>query len=366
MNWRGTSLPGVFPIADALSGSVIAGMGLATAVVVAASAVVGPHPADTTSATTPVAVKTPVAKKVVAPQWGVYSDSGMRGSGQALQFGTLTGARITRVLDFAGGATWRDISQADWVFKAHANKGYTLEVSIPMLPRQQRASLAQCARGDYNHYWRAVGQRALKYGHRNASIRPGWEFNGDWYPWSAVGKAREYRGCFRQVVTTMRALPGQRFSFVWNPNVSDQKMAAETAYPGDAYVSYVSVDIYDYSWINYFNNAPSDAQRRKEWDRRLNGSRGLKFWSAFAKAHRKPLGFSEWGLAWRKDGHGGGDNAVFLNSMMAFITDPANRVAYATYFNNPNRHDLRHRIAGPGQGFPRSALRFKGWVAKAR
>lgn len=307
----------------------------------------------------------PTAARYARPAWGVYSDSGVRGSAQVRQFSQATGAKIGRVLEFAGGATWRDISQPDWVFKAHARKGYTLEVSVPMLPREQPASLAQCARGDYNRYWQSIAQRAVKHGVPNASMRPGWEFNGGWYPWSAVGQARQYRGCFRQVVTTMRSVPGQRFTFVWNPNVNDQKMPAEQGYPGDAYVDYVSVDIYDYSWTLYRNNAATPAQSRAQWQHRYAGSRGLAFWARFAREHRKPLGISEWGLAWRSDGHGGGDNVLFLDAMMAFITDPANRVAYATYFNNPNRGDLRHRIAGPGQGFSRSATRYRQWVARA-
>ncbi len=299
--------------------------------------------------------------------WGLYADSGVRARAQVADFRRATGAPISRVLEFAGGATWRDISRPDWVFNAHARQGYTLELSVPMLPREQPATLARCAAGAYNGYWRSIAQRAVKAGAADTSMRPGWEFNGDWYPWSALGpgQAEAYAGCFRQVVTTMRSVAGQRFTFVWNPNVSDQKMPAELAYPGDAYVDYVAVDIYDYSWINYRNNNPSDAARRAEWDRRLNGSRGLRFWADFARTHAKPLGISEWGLAWRADGHGGGDNVVFLDGMMSFITDPLNRVAYATYFNNPNRGDLRHRISGPGQGFAQAAARFRFWVTRA-
>ena len=41
----------------------------------------------------------------------------------------------------------------------------------------------------------------------------------------------------------------------------------------------------------------------------------------------------EWGLWQREDGHGGGDNPFFIEKMHAFITDPANNIAYQGYFD---------------------------------
>ncbi len=298
-------------------------------------------------------------------KWGVYSDSGQRGSAHVARFSRKTGAKVGRVLDFLPQGSWRSLTHAKWILLAHADKNYTLELSVPLLPARG-GNLRDCAAGKYNRAWSSIGRQAVRYGHPDASMRLGWEFNGNWFAWRAAGQEWAYRSCFRQAVTAMRRVPGQRFSFVWNPNIGDQAMPAERAYPGDRYVTYVSVDIYDYSWINYRGNRPSTAAKHREWNRRLNGSHGLAFWSRFARTHGKPLAFSEWGLAWRRDGHGGGDNIVFMNKMMEFMTNPANRVAYATYFNSPNERILRHRIVGAGASFPRALLRYQGWVRRSR
>jgi hypothetical protein len=54
---------------------------------------------------------------------------------------------------------------------------------------------------------------------------------------------------------------------------------------------------------------------------------------AFAAGQGEPLAFPEWGVAIRGDGHGLGDDPLYVNNMAAFIQTPANDVAYESYFN---------------------------------
>lgn len=80
-------------------------------------------------------------------------------------------------------------------------------------------------------------------------MRPGWEFNGGWYAWAAKGNAKEFAEYWRQIVTTMRAVPGAKgLTFCWNPTLGDQDFPADEAWPGDKYVDYVGVDVYDECW----------------------------------------------------------------------------------------------------------------------
>jgi len=64
-----------------------------------------------------------------------------------------------------------------------------------------------------------------------------------------------------------------------------------------------------------------------------------------AARHGRPLAIPEWGLTWRADGHGGGDNAIYVRAMFRFFDDPANHVAYVCYFNSGDS-TVDHRLTG--------------------
>jgi hypothetical protein len=209
----------------------------------------------------------------------------------------------------------------------------------------------------------------------DAILRPAWEFNGGWYTWRAKGKTEAFAEYWRQIVTTMRAVPGaEHLKFCWNPTLGDQDFPAEQAWPGDAVVDYVGVDVYDETWNAETYPWPADAsaaeierRQKKVWDEWIMASpRGLTFWRKFARDHGKPLAFPEWGLVSADHGHGGRDDPHFIERMHAFIADPANGVAFHCYFDvntGDHRHQLSPGVAGTGQKegteFPRSAARFR-------
>lgn len=296
-----------------------------------------------------------------SPQWGVYAGPGAKGVRGAQQFAEATNTPITRILDFLPDDNWRALTHADWLIEAHAKSGHQLELSVPMLPKRGGTTLDKCAQGDYNTRWRTVAERLRRAGLESTVIRPGWEFNGDWYLWSAAGpgQAESYIGCFRQLVNTMRAV-SPRFTYAWSVNVGHNRLRGELGWPGDAYVDTVSVDIYDYSkqWYPAPSGMSIEQARAKVWDGQLNGERGLRYWVRFSQQHGKPLGLSEWGLAWRADGHAGGDNTYFLDQMTDFLRDPRNSVAYANYFNSVDTATLKHNLLVRDTKFPAAAARF--------
>ena len=72
----------------------------------------------------------------------------------------------------------------------------------------------------------------------------------------------------------------------------------------------------------------------------------------------------------REDGHGGLDNPYFIEQMHAFMSNPANRVAFHCYFD-VNAPDGHHQLS-PGRdgreptAFPRAAMRFRELFRKQR
>jgi hypothetical protein len=118
--------------------------------------------------------------------------------------------------------------------------------------------------------------------------RESWELNGDWFPWSAHGRADEFVGAFRRFVTVFRA-ESDRFVFEWNVNIGDVGMNPEDAYPGDDYVDIIGLDFY---WFTMWNPTdPVDAWRfmvERPW--------GLQWHQDFAARHGKRTSYSEWGM----------------------------------------------------------------------
>ncbi|HET9186630.1 MAG TPA: glycosyl hydrolase [Acidothermaceae bacterium] len=279
-----------------------------------------------------------------APLLGVYAGPDSKGVAGAAAFGTATGVQPQAILDFSATDSWANLTAPSWLISAHSGQPAQFELALPMLPDGAQYTLATCASGGYDAQWRTTASNLINHQLASTIVRPGWEFNGNWYHWSAKNDIAGFIGCFRHIVDTMRSVPGQQFRFDWNPDVGLNSFPAEQAYPGDAYVDYVGVDVYDYSWSRYpAGSSGLAAAREAAWNDLLNGNHGLAFWSAFAAAHHKPMAVPEWAAASRTDGHGGGDNASFIDHVFDFIENPANHVAYMHYFNtysSSNDHSL--------------------------
>jgi len=305
-----------------------------------------------------VSVALPEAHRPPALTLGVYAGPDSKGVVGAQRFGALTGAQPGGVLDFGATDRWSNIAAPSWLIAPHATSSARFEYSMPMLPDGKQYTLAACAAGTYNTYWRAAATNLVAHHLANTIVRPGWEFNGDWYHWAAKDNVAGYIGCFRTIVTTMRGVAGQHFAFDWNPTLGKNAFPAELAYPGDAYVDYIGVDIYDSSWAHYPAAAAGlAAARAAAWNDDLNGDHGLAFWSAFARSHTKPMAITEWGVVQLSNGRGGGDDPAFVDHMFDFMTDPANNVAYAHYFNTASAAG-NHTLTGATK-FPKAAAEYR-------
>ena len=203
--------------------------------------------------------------------------------------------------------------------------GLRLVLGVPILPGV--GTLAQGATGAYNQYFATLAQNLVAQRESNAILRLGWEFNGDWYPWSVANNtdAQNFAAFWRQIVTTMRAVPGQQFSFLWNPNgASPTSYTPDQAYPGNAYVDYVGTDVYDEYW-----GSPQTPQN--SWANILSESWGLNWLSSFAASEGKPIAIPEWSACYRSDGHGLGDDPYFINQFANWIA--SNNVAFTDIFS---------------------------------
>ncbi len=284
---------------------------------------------------------------------GVYAGSGnVDGVGA---FESRLGRSVHRVHDMLSKTSWSSITDVGWTSARWNATRYAHRVvySVPMLP-DTGGTLAQGASGAYNEHFRTLALALVAAGEGSATLRVGWEFNGSWYRWSigVPNGPADFAEYWRQIVRTMRGVAGANFKFDWTASngsswVDGVQLEAASAWPGDAYVDYVGMDIYDQSW------GPWNGDAVARWNEYVTQRNGLAWQRQFAAAHGKPISLPEWGLGHRHDGNGGGDEPYFIESMYEWIRTSA--MGYHTYFEFSDSN-LDARLFG-GRS-PRASARF--------
>jgi hypothetical protein len=338
-------------------------------------------------------------KKSGAPAMGVYRWGAANPNGGAKcveAFGEWIGERDVWGEDFEAIDRWENnIAGGNWqlpewgAWKKKNPSRRRLILSVPLLPggwdrsgsraehEKGRVSLAQGAKGEYNRYFESLAKMLVANGLDDTILRLGWEMNGGWYTWRASGEAADFAGYFREIVKTMRAVPGARkLQFCWNPALGWQQFPCDQCYPGDEWVDYIGVDVYDDSWAKQtypledgMSEKEKKERRQRAWDEWIwGGNFGIKWFIDFAKKHKKPLCFPEWGVSKREDRHGGLDNPKFIENMHRVIMDRRNNVAWHCYFD-VEAGDGHHQLSPGKDGnhqtiFPKSAEKFRELFGK--
>lgn len=326
-------------------------------------------------------------------RWSIGANGGVNGNEA---FARWMGLKVVWGEDFMPSDQWVNNIEgggwqlAPWDAWKRDTRGARMIFSVPMLPGpwdrsgiaegsgvKEPVSLQDGAKGVYNSHFKKLAENLIKTGLGDSILRLGWEFNGGWYAWRASDDPSAFAAYWRQIVKTMRAIPGgQNLRFCWNPALGRLSFPAEKAWPGDDYVDYVGLDVYDESWAPGTYPIPSSATpqminaiHQKVWnDVILNGDHGLKFWSVFASQHHKPFAIPEWGVSDRADGHGGMDDPFFIRKMGDFIYDPSNHVSFDCYFDvqaGDGHHQLSPGVSGKEKTeFPKSAMLFRKLFGK--
>jgi hypothetical protein len=198
--------------------------------------------------------------------------------------------------------------------KSYTTEGYFKATS---------STLVAAAAGDYNSKFYDLGKLLVKDELGNTIIDLGREMNGTWYEWSVhrapSSEPDAYIRAWRQIVTTMRSVPGQHFKFVWTLYPTGTSAAA--SWPGSAYVDYIGTDIFD--WYGgpdrtYPHTASGALDHEEKWQQILTTEPGgLNWMAAFSHATGKPIIIPEWGLDFHT--FGGKDDPMFITNMMAWM-----------------------------------------------
>jgi hypothetical protein len=262
-------------------------------------------------------------------------------------FGLQTNTFPTYATDYLNkSAGWAAMDSATNV-TAWSPTHYHLVLGVPILPGV--GTLAQGAAGAYDQYFTALGENLVKDKEAGAILRLGWEFNSNGFPWwvASPADAANFVSYWRQIVTTMRGVPGEKFKFLWNPNgASPTTYTPDQAYPGNAYVDYVGTDVFDNFWGKPFTPAAA-------WTHDLTEQWGLDWLAAFAVEHSKLVAIPEWSDEFRTDGLG--DDPSFIDNMAGWFV--SNNVAFADVWSSDTTLTYRDNLLDGT--FPRALARFK-------
>jgi hypothetical protein len=185
------------------------------------------------------------------------------------------------------------------------------------------SALVAAAAGADNQQFYQLGELMVQDGLSHTIINLSREMNGSWYEWSErhapPGEPNAFILAWRQIVTTMRSVPGEHFKFLWT--IYPGAATVAQSWPGSAYVDYVGTDILD--WYggpdgSYPHTASGALDWPLHWQLSLAEIPGGLDWIArFSKLTGKPIIIPEWGLDFHT--FGGQDDTYFLTHMTAWL-----------------------------------------------
>jgi beta-mannanase len=164
----------------------------------------------------------------------------------------------------------------------------------------------------------SIGDTLVATGHPDTMIRIMWEMNGNWFPWGVQAlSSAQYITLYQAAEQAFAAVPGNAFQYVWNVNAGTAESGRTEfdTYPGDAYVSNVGIDFYDYhedGWVPPV--------------------------LAFAAAHGKPVSFDEWGV-------NGTDDPAYIDYIANVVHNANYHVTAEAYFSDGTNDITRFPLA---------------------
>ncbi|WP_406075544.1 glycoside hydrolase family 26 protein [Streptomyces virginiae] len=245
---------------------------------------------------------------------GAYLDYGPPGVARIPHLSNWLGGKDIRVgHTYLPGDKWAGIAGGvsfleDWADWRRAEDDRMFVLNVPMQERNEdRVSDRQVARliragaaGQYDQHFRRLAERLVELGVPDTVIVLGWEMNGVTYTHRCAPDPEGWKVYWKRIVTTMRAVPGQKFRFDFAPNRGTDAIGWTKCYPGDDVVDVIGMDSYD--------QGPGQT-----FDDQITQPYGLQQQVDFAKAHGKPISYPEWGLFRR------GDNPEYVRRMLKWI-----------------------------------------------
>ena len=255
------------------------------------------------------------------------------------QIDALTGHAYSCVMTFDNAnptwAAWEvpwfattKATDQNWARWVDERAGRRLVITTSLVPSDVPPNWRQiCASGGYDGYASALGRNLVSEGLSRSVLRIAPEAND---PASGVGWSGGFQPdmsawatCWAKEAKAM-AVPGSHFVFDWTVNAGYEDIPFSDYYPGNSVVDVIGIDAYD-SLVTGQQVAPG----RTRWHLLSHEPGGIWDLVAFAKSHKKPLSFPEWGEV--SPPSGGGDDPVYVRQMARLFKK--DHVVFESYFD---------------------------------
>lgn len=225
----------------------------------------------------------------------------------------LGGSEVTVGHTYLPGDLWSNIEGRpdfldSWARWRRAKDDRIFVLNVPLMERNEEnvpdaeveRLLRRAAAGRFDQHFRKLAEHLVELGVPDTILVLGWEMNGITYTHRCGPAPDDWKTYWRRIVTTMRAVPGQKFRFDFTPSRGRDAVPWPDCYPGDDVVDIIGTDSYDQPHGITFDEQVSEPY-------------GLQFQVDFAKAHGKPISYPEWGL------FRNGDNVSYMLRMLAWM-----------------------------------------------
>jgi hypothetical protein len=120
-------------------------------------------------------------------------------------------------------------------------------IGLPMASTGETAdqSFKNIINGSEDAIFKGIFQAWVNAGYTGLYIRPGFEMNGTWDPWSVTAAdAADYIAAFQHIAALAHAFSGALIDVVWNSNVGSTPVPYAQLYPGNTAVDIIGLDTY--------------------------------------------------------------------------------------------------------------------------
>jgi hypothetical protein len=216
---------------------------------------------------------------------------------------------------------------------------------------QPEFQLADIIGGVYDSYIAQFATEARNWGHP-FFLRPNWEMNGSWFPWSELANGNspgQYIAAWRHIHDIFGAVGATNATWVWCPYAETEKRLKKAPlkalYPGNGYVDWTCLDAY-----NWGRNAVNP----KPW-RSFDELISPAYREVTKKvAPKKPLMLGEFATS-----PYGGHKAAWIRQMFERLPRDYPRIRALIYFNTVDRG-----IEWPLETSPPAAKAFAKGIRK--
>lgn len=159
---------------------------------------------------------------------------------------------------FVDWSSWGSVMDilAQWSAGVISGMNYMPVVAVPMATNADSSAdsaFQAIASGAHDSDFEAIFQGYADAGFKTFDIRPGWEFDGFWFPWSVTSSNQaDYVAAFDHIAALAHSFSGATIKVIWEPNGGAPYNAG--MYPGNQAVDIIGIDQFGYGAVGTANS----------------------------------------------------------------------------------------------------------------